>query len=131
MNPQDATPPWTRLEQVYLIERDAGLLCRILGLYAARGIDVLAAGYAYAAQDVMTLKVSTANEAADTAETLRVLVEKAASLVGVIAAAVQPPAGHTPNPLGTASQPAPEPRISRTPRPRRRRSSARSVTPSA
>ena len=99
MNPQDATLPRARLEQVYLIERDAGLLCRILGLYAARGIDVLAADYAYAAQDVMTLKVSTASEAADSAETLRVLVEKAASLVGVIAAAARPPASSTPNPL--------------------------------
>ncbi len=131
MNPQDSNFPKTRLEQVYLIERDAGLLCRILGLYAARGIDVLAADYAYAAQDVMTLKVSADYESADSAETLRVLVEKAASLVGVIAAAAQPPARRKPSPLATASQPAPAPRISRTPRPSRRRSSARSVTPSA
>ncbi len=107
MNPQDATLPPAHLEQVYLIERDAGLLCRILGLYAARGIDVLAANYAYAAQDVMTLKVSTANEAADAAETLRVLVEKAASLVGVIAAAAQPPARRRPSPLSAACESAP------------------------
>ena len=99
MNPKDATLPRACLEQVYLIERDAGLLCRILGLYAARGIDVLAADYAYAAQDVMTLKVSADGKAADSAETLRVLVEKAASLVGVIAAASQPPALPRPNPL--------------------------------
>ena len=90
MKPQDATPAWSSLEQVYLIERDAGLLCRILGLYAARGIDVLRADYSYAAQDVMTLKVRVANDAAGAAEVLRVLIDKAASLVGVIAAAEQP-----------------------------------------
>ena len=79
------------LEQVYLLERDAGLLCRILGLYAAHGVDVLRADYAYAAQHVMTLKVAVAAGAADdTAELLRVLVAKAASLVGVLAAAEQP-----------------------------------------
>jgi hypothetical protein len=77
------------LEQVYLIERDAGLLCRILGLYASRGIDVLRADYAYAAQDVMTLKVCVANPLEDSAEVLRVLVGKAASLIGVLAAAEQ------------------------------------------
>ena len=50
------SPPSPNLEQVYLIERDAGLLCRILGLYASPGIDVLRAEYAHAAQDVMSLK---------------------------------------------------------------------------
>ncbi|HKW82117.1 MAG TPA: hypothetical protein VJN68_00070 [Burkholderiaceae bacterium] len=87
MKPQDATLPGPHLAQVYLIERDAGLLCRILGLYASRGLDVLRADYAYAAQDVMTLKVLVADEGADTAEALRVLIDKAASLVGVLAAA--------------------------------------------
>jgi len=91
MKPRDATSAtWASLEQVYLIERDAGLLCRILGLYAARGIDVLRADYAYAAQDVMTLKVCAAIELADTAGALRVLVEKAATFAGVLAAAEQP-----------------------------------------
>jgi hypothetical protein len=91
MKPRDATSAtWASLEQVYLIERDAGLLCRILGLYAARGIDVLRADYAYAAQDVMTLKVCAAIELADTAEALRVLVGKAATFAGVLAAAEQP-----------------------------------------
>jgi len=80
------------LEQVYLIERDAGLLCRILGLYASRGIDVLRADYAYAAKDVMTLKVCVASEPEGVAEVLRVLVDKAASFVGVLAAAEQPTA---------------------------------------
>jgi hypothetical protein len=84
--------PTRHLEQVYLIERDAGLLCRILGLYAARGIDVLRTEYAYAAQDVMTLKVCVASEAEGSVEILRVLIDKAASLVGVFAAAEQPTA---------------------------------------
>ena len=91
MKQRDATACATRrLEQVYLIERDTGLLCRILGLYAARGIDLLRADYAYAAQDVMTLKVCAVDARSDTAETLRVLVERAASFVGVLAAAEQP-----------------------------------------
>ena len=89
MKPQYFLPS-PHLEQVYLIERDAGLLCRILGLYAARGLDVLRAEYAYAAQDVMTLKVCVANELEGSAEVLRVLINKAASLVGVLAAAEQP-----------------------------------------
>lgn len=87
MTPQETTLPPARLEQVYLFERDAGLLCRILGLYAARGIDVLSADYAYAARDVMTLKVCAAGGPGDAAEAVRVLVEKAAGFVGVIAAA--------------------------------------------
>src|SRR5262245_8209882 len=90
MNRHDAALLHPTLEQVYLIDRDSGLLCRILGLYAARGIDVQHAEYAYAAQDVMTLKVSAAASEAAAAETLRVLVAKAASMVGVIAAAEQP-----------------------------------------
>jgi hypothetical protein len=91
MKPQHSLPSRS-LEQVYLIERDAGLLCRILGLYASRGIDVLRAEYAYAAQDVMTLKVCVANEPEASAEVVRVLIDKAASLVGVLAACEQPAA---------------------------------------
>jgi hypothetical protein len=91
MNEPDATLSPAVLEQVYLIERDTGLLCRILGLYAARGIDVQRADYAHAARDVMTLKVVATSANAHTAEALRVLVEKAATLLGVIAAAEQPP----------------------------------------
>ena len=93
MKPQHPLPS-RNLEQVYLIERDAGLLCRILGLYASRGLDVLRAEYAYAAQDVMTLKVCVANEPDDSAEVVRVLIDKAASLVGVLAACEQPTAMH-------------------------------------
>lgn len=85
-----ATQPAT-LAQVYLIARDSGLLCRILGLYAARGLDVQHADYAYAASDVMTLKVAVAT-GADAADTVRVLVAKAATFVGVLAAAEQPTA---------------------------------------
>ena len=46
---QPPSPVSGTLEQVYLLERDAGLMCRILGLYAARGVDVLRGEYAYAA----------------------------------------------------------------------------------
>jgi len=92
MKPQDATPPWASLEQVYLIERDAGLLCRILGLYASRGIDILRADYAHAARDVMTLKVCVADDLGGTAEALRVMIDKAATFAGVLAAAEQPAA---------------------------------------
>ncbi|MBX3635274.1 MAG: hypothetical protein KF683_07800 [Rubrivivax sp.] len=80
-------------EQVYLIDRDAGLLCRILGLYAARALDVLQVDYANAAQDLMRLRVTIGRGDADTGEgdeCVRVLVEKASTLVGVIAAAERP-----------------------------------------
>ncbi len=80
------TPDPTSLEQVYLIERDAGLLCRILGLYAARGVDVLHVDYAYAARDVMKLRVFVDGGLADMAEVVRVLVDKASTFIGVIAA---------------------------------------------
>lgn len=93
MKPQHPLPS-SNLEQVYLIDRDAGLLCRILGLYASRGLDVLRAEYVYAAQDVMTLKVCVANEPEGSVEVVRVLVDKAASLVGVLAACEQPAAMH-------------------------------------
>ena len=85
MNPETAFPS-SRLEQVYLVERDAGLMCRILGLYAARGIDVLRAEYHYAAQDVMSLRVAMRRETEEDDECARVLVAKAQGLAGVIAA---------------------------------------------
>jgi hypothetical protein len=78
------------LEQVYLFERDTGLLCRLLGLYAARGLDVLRADYAYAAPRLVTLKVSVDAAPPEAAESVRVLVEKAATFVGMLAAAEQP-----------------------------------------
>lgn len=89
MNSPDLPRNPASLEQVYLIERDAGLLCRILGLYAARGIDVLHADYAYAARDVMKLQVSVASGLADIEEVVRVLVDKASTLIGVLAASEQ------------------------------------------
>lgn len=91
MNLRDAMPVCAGLEQVFLFERDAGLLCRILGLYAARGLDVTRAEYSYAAQDMMTLTVSVALQGgeSDLDEVLRVLTDKAATFVGVLAAAVR------------------------------------------
>ena len=89
MDSPDLTRNATSLEQVFLIERDAGLLCRILGLYAARGVDVLRVDYAYAAQDIMKLQVSVARQLADTEEVVRVLVDKASTLIGVLAASEQ------------------------------------------
>lgn len=85
MNPIDLPATATRLEQVYLLERDAGLLCRILGLYAARGLDVLHVDYAWAAQQVMTLRVSV-DRLAGTEDIVRVLVDKASTFIGVLAA---------------------------------------------
>jgi hypothetical protein len=90
MKPQDLPPHSTSFEQVYLIDRDPGLLCRILGMYAARGLDVSRVDYAHAAQDVMRLDVRVSDDASDPAESLRVLVDKIGAWVGVIAAAVQP-----------------------------------------
>jgi len=92
MNSLDTFRNATSLEQVYLIERDTDLLCRILGLYAARSVDVLDVDYAYAAQDLMKLQVSVASGHSDTEEVVRVLVSKAANFVGVLAACEQAPA---------------------------------------
>lgn len=89
MNSPDPTRNPTSLEQVYLIERDAGLLCRILGLYAARGLDVLHVDYACAASDVMKLRVSVASGLADIEEVVRVLADKASTFIGVLAASGQ------------------------------------------
>lgn len=64
-----------------------GLLCRILGLYASRGIEVQHVQYAHAAQNVMRLDIRAVDALPDTQETIRVLVAKAANFVGVIAVA--------------------------------------------
>lgn len=79
----------TTFSQTFLIERDAGLLCRILGLYASRGMDVLHVDYSYAAKDFMKLNVSVSAGVEDMAEALRVLVDKASTFVGVLAACEQ------------------------------------------
>jgi hypothetical protein len=90
MKLQDAKPACSEREQVFLFQRDAGLLCRILGLYASRGLDVLRCDYAYAAQDLMLLKVSVAHQAEGIDDALRVLTEKVGTFIGVLAAAEQP-----------------------------------------
>jgi hypothetical protein len=87
--PQSSSAPLT---QTYLIERDAGLVCRILGLYASRNLDLFRLGYDYAARDVMKLDVCVDPCGEDVADTLRVLVDKASTFVGVIAACEQPAA---------------------------------------
>lgn len=79
-------------DQVYLVERDAGLVCRILGLYAARGLDVLRVEYGRAEHELMMLSVRVRLSSDDDAETLRVLLDKASSVVGVVEAAQQPAA---------------------------------------
>ena len=79
MNTRELPARPASLEQVFLLERDAGLLCRLMGLYASRGLDVLRADYTHAAQDVMMLKVAASTAVPDADEVLRVLVEKAAS----------------------------------------------------
>jgi|KBSSwiStaDraftv2_1062776.scaffolds.fasta_scaffold127428_2 hypothetical protein len=59
MNEHDTHVPPPVPEQIDLLERDTGLLCRILGLYASRGIDVQRADYAFAAPGSGPLKAAT------------------------------------------------------------------------
>lgn len=89
MNPLELPRPATTLTQTYLMERDAGLLCRILGLYAARSIDVLHVDYEHAAKNVMKLNVRVSASFGEIADTARVLVDKASTFVGVLAACEQ------------------------------------------
>jgi acetolactate synthase small subunit len=77
--------PQQTLKQVFLLEKDTGVLCRILGLYAARGIEIDALSFAHAAPQTMALTVIACADG----ETLRVLVEKSASFYGVVEAALQ------------------------------------------
>ena len=70
-------------QQIFLLEKDTGLLCRLLGLYAARGIDIDQLQFTHAAPQTMALTITAQADA----ETLRLLVAKGASLVGVIEAA--------------------------------------------
>lgn len=108
MSTTDCTSSATSLGQVFLMDRDAGLLCRILGLYAARGLDVRQVDYDHAAQDVMKLSIQVAAAGASTqecVEALRVLVAKVSTLVGVMAAAEHEP-GHRapPRPAPAAAE---------------------------
>ena len=59
MDEHDTHAPPPVPEQIYLLERATGLLCRILGLYASRGIDVQRADYAFAAPGSGPLKAAT------------------------------------------------------------------------
>lgn len=70
---------WTQ-RQVYLLENNTGVLCRLIGLYAARGIRIDHLEFSHAAPLTMVLTI----EAAGDVDVLRVLVEKGASMVGVI-----------------------------------------------
>jgi hypothetical protein len=72
-------------QQLYLVEKDTGIVCRLLGLYAARGIEIDYVHYEHAAPRTAILTVRTVADQ----ELLRVLVEKAGSFVGVIEAAEQ------------------------------------------
>lgn len=74
-----------RQKQIFLLDKDTGVLCRILGLYAARGIEIDHVHFAHAAPRTMALAITSSADD----DTLRVLVEKGASLVGVIEAAAQ------------------------------------------
>lgn len=71
--------------QIFLLEKDTGLMCRILGLYAARCIEIDNLQFSHAAPQTMALTVT----ASANADVLRVLLAKCASLVGVIEAAEQ------------------------------------------
>ena len=80
-------------EQVYLMERDAGLLCRMLGLYSARTLDIVHVDYSHLAQDVMKLSVklrTSSEDPSEFADSVRVLIAKASTFVGVIAVADHP-----------------------------------------
>ncbi|MDX2219119.1 MAG: hypothetical protein SF172_08860 [Burkholderiales bacterium] len=70
--------------QVYLLEPHPGTLCRVLDLYAARGIAVSSLRYEHAAPRTMMLTVTASADS----ECLRVLVAKAGTQFGVIEAAM-------------------------------------------
>lgn len=72
---------------VFLMQRDSGLLCRILSLYAARGVTIASAQYSHAAPRTMSLTIETAPVRASARGVLKILVEKAGTFVGVIEAA--------------------------------------------
>jgi acetolactate synthase small subunit len=75
----------TQQRQIFLLDKDTSVLCRILGLYAARGIEIDQLQFAHAAPQTMALTVTASADP----ELLRVLVAKGAALVGVIEAAAQ------------------------------------------
>lgn len=83
--PLTATPDSNPLprRQVFLLEPDTGTVCRILSLYAARGLALVRAQLDHAAPATLMLVVHSAGSA----ECLRILVSKARALPGVIEAA--------------------------------------------
>ncbi len=70
----------TRAQQHFLLDTDPGVLCRVIGLYAARGVAIEQIDYRPSGTDGMRLTVTA--QADDDA--MRILVAKAASLFGVI-----------------------------------------------
>ncbi|MBL8516019.1 MAG: hypothetical protein JNM76_03525 [Betaproteobacteria bacterium] len=70
--------------QVYLLEPHPGTLCRVLDLYAARGIAMRTVKYEHAAPQTMMLTITADADH----ELLRILVAKAGAQVGVIEAAI-------------------------------------------
>lgn len=68
-----------RQRHVYLLEQDAGILCRVIGLYAARGITIEAIDAVQEEED-MRLSVTARIDP----EVARILCAKAASLYGVV-----------------------------------------------
>jgi hypothetical protein len=83
----DCTSPVTLHEHLFLVEQDSNVLCRLLGLYATRGIQMEEVHYSHAAPQTMLLTVAAATDA----DTAHILVSKAASLFGVIEAAERAP----------------------------------------
>jgi hypothetical protein len=76
------TPSLSDTRQFFWLEADSDVLCRVLGLYAARGLRIARLDYEPHSTGVGRLVV-TADGAEDV---LRILVAKAASLVGVVCA---------------------------------------------
>ncbi|MBL8524911.1 MAG: hypothetical protein JNN20_14570 [Betaproteobacteria bacterium] len=74
----------SRTQQHFLLDADTGVLCRVLGLYAARGIAIDHLDYHPAGVDGMRLCVTAGADS----ETMRILIAKAGSLFGVIDAAL-------------------------------------------
>ena len=91
MKRDDVPAPDAGFPLVFHLEPDTGVLCRVLGLFAARGLALRQVVYEAAAHDRMRLTVRTAGAPGeDLAETLRVLADKASSLVGVQVLRAQP-----------------------------------------
>lgn len=77
---QSFSPAPLRAQQHFLLDADTGVLCRVIGLYAARGIAIEQMKYASAGEDCMRLTVTARADG----DAMRILVAKAASLFGVI-----------------------------------------------